>query len=377
VRHLYVHVPFCRRRCVYCDFAIAVRRAVPADRYRRAVLREYDTRRADEPWDAAPLETLYLGGGTPSLLPAAQLGELVRHLREAEGAGSADETEITLEANPDDVTAGAVETWVAAGINRVSLGVQSFDAAVLEWMHRTHDVAASQQAVRLLRAAGIGSISLDLIFALPASLEPDLRRDLERALALEPEHLSVYGLTVEPRTPLARWITRGAALPAGDRRYAEEFLLADAMLATAGFEHYEVSNYARPGHRARHNQSYWSGRPYVGLGPSAHSFRTGERAWNVRDWARYERTVTERGSAVAEHEQLGADQRRLESIYLGLRTSEGVAAASLAEADAEQIEAAAAEGWLLPDGDRIRPTAQGWLKLDALVTRLTTSREGG
>jgi oxygen-independent coproporphyrinogen-3 oxidase len=362
---------------VYCDFAIAVRREVPAERYLRAVLREYDTRRAREPWEAAPLETLYLGGGTPSLLPAAQLGELLRYLCEAEGAGSADEMEITLEANPDDVTAGVVERWVAAGINRVSLGVQSFGAAALAWMHRTHDVAASEQAVRLLRAAGIGSISLDLIFALPESLEPDLHRDIERALALEPEHLSVYGLTVEARTPLARWISRGAAVPAGDQRYAEEFLLADALLTTAGFEHYEVSNYALPGYRARHNQSYWIGRPYVGLGPSAHSFRSGERAWNVRDWARYERTVAERGSAVAERERLGADQQRLESVYLGLRTSEGVAATRLTERDAEQVEAAAREGWLLTDGDRIRSTAQGWLKLDALTTRLTTSRQGG
>jgi oxygen-independent coproporphyrinogen-3 oxidase len=362
---------------VYCDFAIAVRREVPAKRYVRAVLREYDTRRGNEPWEAASLETLYLGGGTPSLLPAAQLGELVRRLCSAEGAGPPNDLEITLEANPDDVTAAAAAAWVAAGINRVSLGVQSFDAAALAWMHRTHDVAASERAVRLLRAAGIASISLDLIFALPEALEPDLRRDVERALALEPQHLSVYGLTVEARTPLARWISRGAAVPARDRRYAEEFLLADALLTAAGFEHYEVSNYALPGHRSRHNQSYWIGRPYVGLGPSAHSFRTGERAWNVRDWARYERTVAQQGSAVAEREELGADQQRLESIYLGLRTSEGVAATSLTECDAEQVEAAAGEGWLLTDGDRIKLTAPGWLKLDSLVTRLTTLREGG
>lgn len=362
---------------MYCDFAIAVRREVPADRYVRAVLREYDTRRATEPWEAAPLETLYLGGGTPSLLPAAQLGELVQRLREAERAAPADHLEITLEANPDDVTAAAAAAWVTAGINRVSLGVQSFDAAVLQWMHRTHDVAASEAAVRLLREAGIASVSLDLIFALPESLEPDLRRDVARALALEPEHLSVYGLTVEARTPLARWISRGAAGPVGERRYAEEFLLADALLTAAGFEHYEVSNFARPGQRSCHNRSYWIGRPYVGLGPSAHSFRPGERAWNVRDWARYERTVAQQGSAVAEREQLGEDQQRLEALYLGLRTSEGVAATSLTESDSEQVEAAAREGWLLTDGGRIRLTAQGWLKLDTLATRLTTSREGG
>lgn len=349
-----------------------MRRQVPADRFVRAVVREHDVRRAQEPWDTAPLETLYLGGGTPSLLPAAQLGELVRRLVEAHGAVSPDAIEITLEANPDDVTPSAAAAWVAAGVNRVSLGVQSFDANVLAWMHRTHAPEASEEAVRRLRAAGIGAISLDLIFALPEALAPDLRGELDRALALDPEHLSVYGLTVEARTPLARWIARGAAVPVGDERYAEEFLLADALLTAAGLEHYEVSNYARPGYRSRHNGAYWSGRPYVGLGPSAHSFRPGERAWNLRDWAAYERTVAQQGSAVAEREHLDAAARRLEQIYLGLRTSEGVAAQSVGTRVAGELEAAASQGWLLLESGRIRPTAQGWLMLDALASRLTT-----
>jgi oxygen-independent coproporphyrinogen-3 oxidase len=377
VRHVYVHVPFCRRRCSYCDFAIAVRREIPADRYVRAVLREHDVRRAREPWDDAPLETLYLGGGTPSLLPAAQLAELVRRLVEVEGAASAGDVEITLEANPDDVTAMAAAAWAKAGVNRVSLGVQSFDPAVLEWMHRTHEAAASGEAVRLVRQAGIACVSLDLIFALPQALEPDLGRDLERALELEPEHVSLYGLTVEARTPLARWISRGATVPADDDRYAEEFLLADALLTAAGLEHYEVSNYARAGQRSRHNSAYWTGRPYIGLGPSAHSFRAGERAWNERHWAAYERAVTQHGSGVAERERLDEQQRRLEQVYLGLRTSEGVAADSLDASAAPELAAAAGEGWLLTEHGRIRLTPRGWLKLDAVTTRLTTSAQGG
>ncbi len=357
---------------MYCDFAIAVRRNVPAERFVRAVLREYETRRAREPWDEAPLETLYLGGGTPSLLPAAWAAELVLRLVAAEGPAPASGLEITLEANPDDVTSETAAAWVAAGVDRVSLGVQSFNPAVLEWMHRTHAADAAAQAVRLLREAGIGCISLDLIFALPAELEADLRGDLERALALEPEHLSVYGLTVEPRTPLARWIARGAAVPPVDDSYAEEFLLAHELLTAAGLEHYEVSNYARPGHRSRHNRAYWSGRPYLGLGPSAHSFRPGERSWNVRDWAAYERAVLSSGDAVAERELLSAEQQRLEACYLGLRTAEGMPAGSLDRGAAAQVEAATAQGWLIAEGDRIRPTAQGWLKLDSITTRLTT-----
>jgi oxygen-independent coproporphyrinogen-3 oxidase len=377
VRHVYVHVPFCRRRCSYCDFAIAVRREIPADRYVRAVLREHDVRRAREPWDDAPLETLYLGGGTPSLLPPARLAEVARRLVGAEGVASSGDVEITLEANPDDVTAVSAAAWVEAGVNRVSLGVQSFDAAVLEWMHRTHQAGASREAVRLLRQAGVASVSLDLIFALPQALQPDLRSELEQALELEPEHLSLYGLTVEARTPLARWISRGATVAAGDERYAEEFLLADAQLTAAGLEHYEVSNYARAGQRSRHNSAYWTGRPYVGLGPSAHSFRAGERAWNVRHWAAYEHAVEQDGSAVAERERLDEQQRRLEQLYLGLRTSEGVAADSLDPSAAPELEAAAGEGWLLTGGGKIRLTPRGWLKLDAVTTRLTTSAQGG
>src|SRR5207302_4443000 len=187
------------------------------------------------------LETLYLGGGTPSLLPPNALAMLVTSLLDAFGATpSRDAVEVTAEANPEDVTLEHATAWRRAGVNRVSLGAQSFDDTVLKWMHRSHDGARIGEAVDALRHAGIDNISLDLIFGVPAELSRDWRHDLERAVALEPAHVSLYGLAVEERTPLARWISRGAVRAAGDEPYAEEYLLAHARLATCGYRFYEV-----------------------------------------------------------------------------------------------------------------------------------------
>ncbi len=378
MRHLYIHVPFCARRCVYCDFAIAVRKRIPAHRYVRAVLREYECRSSRESWDDKPLETLYLGGGTPSLLPPNHVAELVCFLRDSEqGSTPVTDHEITLEANPNDVTPVAAAAWARAGVNRVSLGVQSFHAAVLKWMHRTHEADASGRAVRLLRDAGIRSVSLDLIFALPEELHHSLRNDLLRALELEPDHLSVYGLTVEPRTPLARWVSRGASCPPGDARFEDEFLLADEVLTTAGFEHYEVSNYARPNHHSKHNTAYWRRRPYVGLGPSAHSFGNGERSWNLDQWVAYQQAVAVNGDPTAARERLAMVQRRLEELYLGLRTTEGVPVNRFATWPTSLGQAAAQRGWLRVSDQRVRLTPLGWLRLDSIVQFLTTCDEGG
>jgi oxygen-independent coproporphyrinogen-3 oxidase len=288
-----------------------------------------------------------------------------------EGAGqgtAAPGVEITLEANPDDVTAALAAAWAAAGVTRVSLGVQAFDPGVLEWMHRTHAPSASAQAVRLVREAGIASLSLDLIFGLPEPLHTDFRRELEQALALEPQHVSVYGLTVEPRTPLSRWIARGATRACRDERYVEEFLLAHEVLTGAGYEHYEVSNYARPGERSRHNAGYWSRRPYLGLGPSAHSFKDGERRWNTEPWAAYERAIARNGVATADTERLTGEQARLETLYLGLRTSDGVARRYFDAGVGVAWEVARQRGWVEDDGARVRLSPEGWLNLDTLVT---------
>src|SRR2546428_3603067 len=339
--HLYLHVPFCVRRCSYCDFSIAVRKRIPAREYVEAVLGEVallgltdpgrepgDTEGhgldpGPEPGDTKEhgLDTLYLGGGTPSLLPPDAVSTLLTSLRDAFNVTSfRDDLEVTLEANPEDVTPELASAWRRAGVNRVSLGAQSFDDNVLTWMHRSHDAARIGAAAHALRGAGIENVSLDLIFALPAELQRNWERDLELALSLDPDHLSLYGLTVEQRTPLPRWISRGAVVPPDDDRYAEEYLLAHVRLAASGYRFYEVSNACRDERRSRHNSAYWSGRPYLGLGPAAHSYDGRARRWNVAAWPAYARAVAAQRLPGDSPEVPTPGQGALGGVSLGVAT---------------------------------------------------------
>lgn len=361
-RHLYIHVPFCGRRCVYCDFSIAVRREVPVAEYLSALRAELSLTAPAGDWI---LDTVYLGGGTPSRLGAAGIALLLGLVRER--ATIADDAEVTIEANPEDVNPADACAWREAGVNRVSLGVQSFNDDVLRWMHRSHTGADAASAVQILRDAGITNISIDLIFSLPAELKRSWSDDLARAIALNPPHVSVYGLTVEPKTPLARWVSAGSVIPGAEDPYADEFLAADSALAAAGFKHYEVSNYAREGQVSRHNSAYWTGAEYLGVGPSAHSFIGEERRWNVRPYEEWKDRLLSGGAAQEGFERLTAETRGLESIYLGLRTSAGFRAAA---SDAERIERWVKAGWGSLSGDRITLNASGWLRLDALAADL-------
>lgn len=362
--HLYVHVPFCARRCSYCDFAIAVRRVVPVDEYLRCLEVELDMRVAN--WDSHTLETVYLGGGTPSRLGPDGIGRLLDLVRSR--FVLADRAEITIEANPDDVTMAAVHAWMGAGVNRVSLGVQSFDDSVLAWMHRTHDAAQAVSAVSLIRSAGIDNVSVDLIFALPADLGRMWETDLRTALSLAPDHISLYGLTIESSTPLARWKDRGAVVPATDESYADEFLLADSLATSAGFVHYEVSNFALPGRESRHNSAYWTGAQYMGIGPSAHSFDGETRSWNVPQYAEWVSHLSAGTTAMEGFEKLEQASVSAERVYLGLRTTSGLAASG---ADIERARQWTAAGWARIDDDIVRLTPEGWLRLDSLAAGLT------
>ncbi len=383
MRHLYLHVPFCVRRCSYCDFSIAVRKRIPAQEYVEAVLQEVTLRGLTDPGpepgetEAHGLETLYLGGGTPSLLPPDALATLVTSLRDAFGATSSrDAVEVTVEANPEDVEPEHARAWRSAGVNRVSLGAQSFDDHVLawmHWMHRSHDAARIGGAVRTLRDAGFDNLSLDLIFALPAELQRDWERDLELALSLGPDHLSLYGLTVEERTPLARWISRGAVVAPEDDRYAEEYLLAHARLAAYGYRFYEVSNACRDGFRSRHNSAYWSGRAYVGLGPAAHSYDGRARRWNIPAWPAYARAIAAGRSPVECEEILTPEQRELERLYLALRTDAGLPVTALDRPRPPSTARWIEHGWAEVNAGRLVCTPQGWLRLDALVGDLTST----
>ncbi len=368
---MYLHVPFCTRRCSYCDFAIAVRKHVPWREFAESVDNELRLRGAAA--SCATLKTVYLGGGTPSRLGGdgieAVLERVYRHV------GVEADAEITIEANPEDVSADAVGAWKRAGVNRVSLGVQSFDDRVLAWMHRAHDASDAARAVDTLRNGGISSLSLDLIFAAPESLNRDWNQDLARLLALEPDHISLYGLTFEPNTPLGKWQARGEVVEAPEERYEFEFHNAHETMQQAGFEHYEVSNFARPGKRARHNSAYWQNVPYLGVGPSAHGFDGYVRRWNRAALRAWQADIDGGRDPVEGSETLTDSNREAEMVYLGLRTIDGL---MLQKREEAHVAAWRREGWIevVPDaaGTRIRCTASGWLRLDALAADLTAFR---
>jgi oxygen-independent coproporphyrinogen-3 oxidase len=362
--HLYVHVPFCARRCSYCDFAIAVRRQLPVDDYLAALDAELTARAI-----TGPMATVYLGGGTPSRFGDAGIPRLIdtltRHVRVSADA------ELTLEANPEDVTPAAAAAWRAAGVTRLSLGAQSFDDDVLRWMHRTHDARAIPAAIDAARAAGLDDLSLDLIFGVPDALHRDWDRDLRLLLDLAPTHASIYGLTVEPHTPLGRWTARGDATEAPEESHEREFLAAHDALTGAGFAHYEVSNYARPGHRARHNSAYWTGAPYLGVGPSAHGFDGATRRWNHAPYAEWHASAVTGRDPVAGAETLTPAESDAESVYLGLRTDVGL---PLRPGEDRHVSRWLDAGWGGISHGRLVLTATGWLRLDALAASLTAHR---
>jgi oxygen-independent coproporphyrinogen-3 oxidase len=393
-QHLYVHVPFCARRCTYCDFSIAVRARLPLNEYLQALARE-----VARVGPAGAPATVYLGGGTPSRLGGPGVAALVR-LLDLRGPVA----EFTLEANPEDLTPDAARAWANVGVTRASIGAQSFDDRVLGWMHRTHDAAAIGAAVRSARAGGIRDVSLDLIFALPAALQRDFACDLECAIACEPDHLSLYGLTVEPGTALARQVERGEWIGAPDGRYEDEYLRAHEALRQAGYRFYEVSNAAREGREAVHNRAYWRLHPYLGLGPSAHSFDGVARWWNEPAYARWVRRLERGESPVAGREIPSDAQRRLELLYLSLRTADGIAVPEPCPVEFEaSMRRWAAAGWAeivdlsrgaldllagevgpgpsrgsfasgpaqgAAGGRRLSLTPAGWLRLDELVASI-------
>jgi oxygen-independent coproporphyrinogen-3 oxidase len=270
---------------------------------------------------------------------------------------------------------GAVRAWREAGVNRLSIGIQSFDDIVLSWMHRVHDASDARRAAEAAREGGIDAFSLDLIFATPDRLARDWEADLAQVVALAPDHVSLYGLTVEARTPLGRWHDRGQEVEAPEERYEREFLSAHDLLVASGYEHYEVSNFSKVARRARHNSAYWTGAPYLGLGPSAHGFDGESRRWNLEAYAAWERAVSSLSDPIGGEERLTDDNRTAEQVYLGLRTIDGLV---VTDAERERVAPWVDAGWvtmrLYPDGHRLVCTPAGWMRLDTLAADLTAFR---
>jgi len=312
---IYLHIPFCKRLCAYCDFYKSVRTDL-LDAVVERMHRELD-RRSGYLHDRN-IETVYFGGGTPSLCRPEQLGGLLSHIRGLFGGPRP--LEVTAEANPDDLTPASLESLRREGIDRLSIGIQSFDDAELKFMNRRHDAARAVRAVKQAREAGFENLTLDLIFGVPGFGIDTLQRSLDRLLELNPEHVSAYHLTIEPDTAFGRRARRGELREVDDETSEAEFALVHETLTDAGYEHYEVSNYARPGRRARHNSAYWSGREYLGIGPAAHSFDGESRRWSTDTAESY----AAGGPLRFEEERLSERDKRNEYIMTRLRCAEGI-----------------------------------------------------
>lgn len=369
---VYLHIPFCKRVCSYCDFYKSVRVGL-IDAVVERMLCEL-TERRDYLHDRR-IETVYFGGGTPSLCRPEQLGRLLGRIRELFDCSRLGET--TVEANPDDLTPEWLEKVRRAGADRLSIGIQSFDDRELKFMNRRHDAARAVRAVEEARRAGFGNLTLDLIFGVPGFGADVLRRNLDRVLALRPEHVSAYHLTIEPDTAFGRREQRGEFRAVGETVSEEEFRLVHDTLTAAGYEHYEVSNYALPGCRARHNSAYWSGKEYLGIGPAAHSFDGTGRRWSTDTAESY----AAGGPLRSEEERLSDRDRRNEYLMTRLRTSDGL---SLKEFEflfgrpatgrlERAAEAFCPGGMLLREGDRLRIPPERFLLSDAVIGTLFES----
>ena len=371
---LYIHVPFCPQRCPYCAFATVVGQEDRHGLYAEAICREIES------WAhlSGPVETVFLGGGTPSQVEPTLIGQMLEAAQNHLGLHP--DAEISVEVNPGTVDREKFARLKALGCNRISIGAQALRDADLRHLGRQHSAADVERAYAAARAAGFANVSLDLVANAPGGSEADWHFSVERAIALAPEHLSVYSLTIEDGTIFSQRQRQGLLEPVADDRQARTLEWTDAQLVTAGYEHYEISNYARLGYRSRHNWGYWTGVPYLGVGLGAHSFIDGKRFWNTRDLNAYLDSMHQGQSPCAGEETISPGEARRERLWLGLRTIEGV---KLTEAEIDRLKGSRRfadlekVGYAVLESQRLRLTRAGFLLADALSLELDRVVEEG
>ena len=314
---IYIHIPFCKKACHYCNFHFSTQTKYIAD-FTNAILKEIELQQG---YLSAPIDTLYFGGGTPSLLPIDDFKKIIGHI--GRYFKMASNIEFTIEANPDDITHSNTKAWKEIGINRLSIGIQSFQPAALSWMNRAHTTEQSHTAILMAQDAGFENISADLIYGTPHLTDDDLKADLAILNRYQIPHLSCYALTVEEKTALSKLIELKKMSSVDHAHQARQFDIVVDYLEATGMEHYEISNFALPGFRSKHNSNYWKGIPYLGLGPSAHSFNTISRQWNVSNNHLYFQSLA--GNLVPyELEDLDLKAQYNEYIMISLRCIEGM-----------------------------------------------------
>ena len=364
----YVHVPFCARRCGYCDFNTYVlgRTALTPDGWLRAARAEIRLAARAPDAGRAPLRTIFFGGGTPTLLGASRLAAVIGELRDAFGLTG--DAEVTVESNPETVSDALLDALLDAGVTRLSLGMQSADESVLATLDRVHTPGQALRCVELAHRAGFRDVSLDLIYGTPGETLASWQATLDAALSAGPQHVSCYALIVEPGTPLARRIGEGRVPAPDDDLMADEYLAADDALAAAGLAWYELSNWAAPGHECRHNLAYWQGLDWWGVGPGAHSHAGNRRWWNHRAPKRWADALASGRTPEAGHEIIDDAMAHEERVLLELRLATGLPVSALTAGEAGRVPSLVADGLLVQAGDSLVLTLRGRLLAD-LVTR--------
>lgn len=363
---LYVHIPFCARKCLFCSFVVSIGQVHRADEYVLAIAKEAERYRDVE------LDTVYLGGGTPSLLSEAQLDRLVGDIQKKFLVGRV--SEWTIEANPESLDRSKTEFLRSCGFNRLSIGIQSFDDRYLKFLGRAHDREVSLKAYANARAAGFSNINLDLMFGFPGQTLEELAKDVRTLIDLESEHVSLYTLTIEENS---RFYVKGLKLD-DDEHLAKQYVQICESLESRGIGQYEISNFAKPGFESKHNSGYWEGSSYIGLGVGAHGFLGGRRYWNVSKLHDYLALIQDEQETVEGYEKLGPRTLLMERILFGLRKNAGICLSEIEKElnvtlDEERrvlIETWISDGFLEKDGERICATIKGRLILDELSSRL-------
>jgi len=378
---LYVHIPYCVSKCPYCDFNSHVAARIPEHEYTQALLQELRHYSGSEAWANRSIKTVFFGGGTPSTFEGASVGAMLDEA--AKLFGFDEPMEITLEANPGAVDAARFRDYRACGVNRISIGAQSFDAKLLQFLGRVHSAEETRQALRSVRDAGFDNFSLDLIYGIPGQIVDGVSRDLSEALEHDPPHLSAYNPTIEEGTPFHARYRRGLLKPLDEEVEIEMADRVQSTLADAGLERYEISNYARLGLESRHNVNYWQGGDYLGIGAGAHSYHRGpddplgERWQNERLPTGYMRLTGESGQAVTERKRPERRQAMAEHLFTGLRMIGGVSVPGFCSRFGTKPEDAFPDiaGWLseellVEDGRRLRFAPRGLLLANELFVRL-------
>jgi oxygen-independent coproporphyrinogen III oxidase len=368
---IYIHIPFCKQACHYCDFHFSTNVSGRSSMV-EVIVRELQMQKA---YLDVPVQTVYFGGGTPSIIPAEELEKILEAVSAHYQLTS--EPEITLEANPDDLSREKLKALKQIGINRLSIGIQSFSDKILKYFNRPHSSAEGRESMRFAREAGFTNISIDLIYAVPDQAKEDWLQSIRQAIDLQPEHISAYGLTIEPATPFGIWHKRGKLKPVEDDTAAEQFEVLVDELSVAGYDQYEVSNFSRAGFHSRHNSSYWKQEHYLGVGPSAHSYNGVSRQFNVRNNALYIKGIEE-GRVPFEFDALTVEDHVNEYLLTTLRTTWGCDLTFLKEAyqydlaniQKEYLDLLILRGHAVMDGHFLKLTKSGRLLADQISSDL-------